>query len=94
MRAPTQQDVACRVSVSRATVSYIINNRTDGKVRISEETRQRVLQAVKELGYQPNMTARSLCTRRMQLLAIMVPDLTNSFYPQLIRKAQAGANSR
>jgi DNA-binding LacI/PurR family transcriptional regulator len=94
MRTPTQQDVARRAGVSRATVSYIINNRTDGNVRISEETRQRVLQAVKELGYQPNVTARSLRTRRTQLLAIMVPDLTNPFYPQLIRGAQASAEQQ
>ncbi len=94
MGTPTQQDVARRAGVSRATVSYVINNRADGNVRISERTRQRVLQAIQELGYRPNVTARSLRTRRTQLLAIMVPDLTNPFYPQLIRGAQASADRR
>jgi LacI family transcriptional regulator len=53
-----------------------------------------VLQAVKELGYQSNVTARCLRTRHTQLLAIMVPDLTNPFYPQLIRGAQASAEQQ
>lgn len=72
-------------------VSYVINNRSGGNVRISEETRRRVLEVVQRLGYQPNMAARSLRTRRTQLLAVMVPDLTNPFYPMLIRGAQAAA---
>ena len=41
-KRPTQADVARLAGVSRATVSYVINNRTDGNVRISEETRRRV----------------------------------------------------
>jgi LacI family transcriptional regulator len=88
---PTQQDVARLAGVSRAVVSYVINNQTSGKIRISDDARRRVLQAVKELGYQPNVTARSLRTNRTQLLAVMVPDLTNPFYPLLIRGAQAAA---
>ncbi len=88
---PTQDDVARQAGVSRAVVSYVINGRTGGNVRISEETRGRVLAAVQELGYQPNVAARSLRTHRTQLLAVMVPDLTNPFYPLLIRGAQAVA---
>ena len=51
----TISDVAARAMVSTATVSYVIN----GSNRVSEETRARVLQAVKELGYQPNALARA-----------------------------------
>lgn len=91
MKTPTQADVARLAKVSRATVSYVLNNRTNGNVRISEATRQRVLEAAKRLGYQPNVIARSLRTRRTQLLAVMVPDLTNPFYPLLIRGAQKAA---
>ena len=74
--------------VSRATVSLVINNRNDGNVRISDGTRQRVWDAIQQLEYQPNANARSLRTQRTQLLAVMVPDITNPFYPALIRGVQ------
>lgn len=93
-KRPTQEDVARLAGVSRATVSYVINKRTGGNVRISEETRRRVLEVVEELGYQLNVTARSLRTQRTQLMAVMVPDLTNPFYPLLIRGAQAIAEEQ
>ncbi|HWQ12836.1 MAG TPA: LacI family DNA-binding transcriptional regulator, partial [Roseiflexaceae bacterium] len=89
MTTPTQEDVARLAGVSRATVSYVINGRSGGKVRISEETRRRVQEAARQLGYQPDAAARSLRTGRTRLLAVMVPDLTNPFYPLLIRGAQA-----
>jgi len=93
-KRPTQKDVGRLAGVSRATVSYVINNRAGGTVRISETTRRRVWDAVEELGYQPNVTARSLRTRRTQLMAVMVPDLTNPFYPLLIRGAQMIAHEQ
>lgn len=94
MRRPTQKDVARLAGVSRATVSYVINGRSGGKVQITEETRRRVLKAIETLGYQPDFTARSLRTQRTHLLAIMVPDLTNPFYPLLVRGAQAAADEQ
>jgi LacI family transcriptional regulator len=92
MSRPTQADVAKHAGVSRATVSLVINDRVRGNVRISEETQRRVWAAVEELGYQPNEVARSLRTQRTQLLALMVPDLANPFYPLLIRGAQSVVN--
>ncbi len=53
----TQQDVAKRAGVSRAVVSYVLNN---GPRNVSEETRQRVMQAIQELGYRPNEHAQRL----------------------------------
>ncbi|MBC8076941.1 MAG: LacI family DNA-binding transcriptional regulator, partial [Chloroflexales bacterium] len=88
MGQTTQEDVARLAGVSRATVSYVLNNQSGGKVRISDETRQRVQDAIRQLGYQPDAAARTLRTGRTQLLAVMVPDLTNPFYPLLIRGAQ------
>ena len=54
MNQPTQTDVARQAGVSRATVSYVINGLTDGKIPISDETRRRVLNAIEELGYEPD----------------------------------------
>lgn len=54
MNRPTQADVAQRAGVSRATVSYVSNGLTEGRVPISDETRRRVLEAIEELGYEPD----------------------------------------
>ena len=88
MKRPTQLDVAKKAGVSRATVSLIINDQARGNVRISDETRQRVQAAVAELGYQPNSIAQSLRRQRTNLIALLVPDITNPYYPLLIRGAQ------
>src|SRR5690349_21716248 len=56
-KAVTQDDVARHAGVSRSNVSYVINN---GPRKVSEETRQRVLRAIKELGYRPNKHAQML----------------------------------
>jgi LacI family transcriptional regulator len=61
-RPPTQADVARLAGVSSATVSFVINKRLDQT--ISEQTRLRVLDAVRTLGYRPNRAARSLVSRR------------------------------
>ncbi|RKX99877.1 MAG: LacI family transcriptional regulator, partial [Spirochaetes bacterium] len=57
-KAVSAEDVARRCGVSRTTVSFVLNN-TPGK-RISEETRQKVLEAARELNYTPNPQARKL----------------------------------
>jgi len=64
----TIKDVAGRAGVSFQTVSNVIN----GRPVVAESTRQRVLQAVKELGYQPNASARSLRTHRTKTIALVV----------------------
>lgn len=87
-RWPTLRDVARHAGVSVTTASQVVNNRTGGNIRISDETRQRVWQAVQALGYTPNASARSLRTRKTNLLAVLVPDITNPFYPHLIRGVQ------
>lgn len=64
----TIKDVDKEAGVSVATVSYVINNRTDK--RISEKTRKKVLQIINLLGYTPNQSAKALATNRNQLLAL------------------------
>ncbi|MFT5193130.1 MAG: LacI family transcriptional regulator [Candidatus Promineifilaceae bacterium] len=92
MGRPTQKDVAELAGVSRATVSYVINKRSGGKVRITDETKLRVMSAIEHLGYQPNVMARSLRTQQTHLIAVMVADLTNPYYPLLVRGVQTVAN--
>lgn len=82
----TQGDVARRASVSQATVSHVLNSST--AISVPEETRQRVLQAINELGYVPDRFARSLRTRKTMTIASVIPDIANPFYPQFMRGIQ------
>jgi LacI family transcriptional regulator len=85
-KQPTQADVARRAGVSQATVSYVLNNSTS--IAVPDETRRRIQDAVRELGYIPDRAARSLRTRRTYTIAGMIPDITNPFYPAFERGIQ------
>ena len=80
MNRPTQVDVARRAGVSRATVSYVLNGVTEGRVPISDETKQRVLEAIEELGYQPDARAQALRSGSTKTIALIIPDLRNPHF--------------
>ena len=80
MNRPTQVDVAQRAGVSRATVSYVLNGTTNGRVPISDETRQRVLDAIEELGYEPDARAQALRSGNTKTIALIIPDLRNPHF--------------
>jgi len=75
-----------RVGVSRAAVSFVLNNRPD--TRVSAETRRRIIQAVDDLGYRPNAGARALAARRSGLLGMVTEIVTSSFGPDTVRGAK------
>lgn len=77
----TIREVAARAGVSTTTVSYALNHPD----RVTEELRARVEEAVRDLDYRPNGTARALRTRRSQVVALIVPDMANHFYARLAR---------
>ncbi len=84
-RRPTQADIAEASGVSPAVVSLVINGRTNGKIRISEVTQKRVLAAISEFGYTPNLAARQLAGGRSGLLGVFTyepvfPVHENNFY--------------
>lgn len=85
----TIHDVARRAQVSPSTVSRALS--ASHLVRVT--TRERVLAAAKELGYQPNPAAQSLITGRTGNIGIIVPDLSNPFYTSVLRGVQARARS-
>ena len=78
-RAPTIREVAVRAAVSVATVSAVVN----GSRPVRPEVRQRVEEAIRELGYRPNRLARALQTRRSRTLALVVPSLGNPLFVRL-----------
>src|SRR5687768_9477327 len=84
-KRPTITDVAGMAGVSKATVSRVIN-KTDF---VEEATKQRVLQAVLELGYRPNHAARSLTTKRTRTIGMIISDATNLFFGDMLRGVEA-----
>jgi len=85
---PTMKDVARLAGVSYQTVSCVINNLPV----VKEETRQRVLEAIRQLNYTPNITARSLRSGKTRLLGLMIPDAHNPFFWQIVTGAEDEAN--
>ncbi|MBF6594384.1 MAG: LacI family DNA-binding transcriptional regulator [Thermaceae bacterium] len=89
-RKPRQSDVAKRAGVSTAIVSLVLNGRLEGNVRISQQTQERVWQAIRDLGYVPNPVARSLAGGQNRLLgvftyeAIFPLEQHDFFYPFLL----------
>lgn len=83
----TIHDVARRAQVSASTVSRALS----ASNLVRRATRERVLAAAKELGYQPNPAARSLITGRTGNIGIVVPDMNNPFYTSVLRGVQARA---
>ena len=79
-RSVTIRQVAERAGVTIGTVSHVIN----GTATISAETTARVREAIRELNYVPNITARSLRSKRNKMLGILVPNLNNSFYSRIL----------
>jgi DNA-binding LacI/PurR family transcriptional regulator len=84
---PTLEQVARRAGVSRATVSRVVN----GSTRVAAPIREQVHRAVAELGYVPNLAARSLVTQRTDSIALILPETTtrvfsdDQFFPGIIR---------
>jgi DNA-binding LacI/PurR family transcriptional regulator len=89
----TLSEVARLAGVTSATVSNVLRQR--GKV--GEQTRQRVLEAVAQLGYRPHLTARALAEGRAPTLALVVSSIANPFYPSSpwrpsVRRASGAAS--
>jgi DNA-binding LacI/PurR family transcriptional regulator len=82
----TISKVAERAGVSRTTVSHVINHAD----RVSKELRERVNAAIEELGYAPNPQAKSLRTGRTDMIAVLIPDIGNPFYTEIVKTAQDG----
>jgi len=88
--AHTMREVAKRAGVSLATVSRVLNNTQ----YISEETRRRVLDAVREFNYFKNVHARRLATGRSDLFGLVISEIANPYFPEIIRGYQAMAWNR
>ncbi|MBU3262140.1 LacI family DNA-binding transcriptional regulator [Roseovarius sp. PS-C2] len=79
-RPLTLRDVSEASGVSEMTVSRVLRNRGD----VSEATRQRVLEAAKRLGYVPNKIAGALASQRVNLVAVIIPSMSNMVFPEVM----------
>ena len=79
-RKPTSIDVARAVGVSQSAVSRAF---TEGG-KVAKKTRERILKVADKIGYVPNIHARSLITRRTGMIALVMGDITNPFYPEVL----------
>lgn len=94
----TIRDVAAAANVSVATVSYVLN----GKKKVSEETRQKILAVIDELGFVPDLNARGLSVKDTKLLGVVVPQTEpgsklmfhNIFYSELLGSIEYAARQR
>jgi hypothetical protein len=86
--AVTLHDVAIRAGVSIKTVSQVVN----GHAQVSPSTRHRVLAVVEELGYQPNLSARSLRSGRTHVISLIIPTLRNAYFAELGRRGDGGSD--
>jgi DNA-binding LacI/PurR family transcriptional regulator len=86
----TIYDIARATGVAKSTVA----NALSGKGTVSETTRQRILQCAQEMGYRPNALARSFYNHKTLTIALMLPTITNPFYPEIIEAIERTASER
>jgi LacI family transcriptional regulator len=87
---PTILDVAALSRVSKSTVSNVLR----GTGSVSPATRDRVLEAIATLGYRPNVLARNLVQQRTHTIGVVVGDLANTFYADLVKLLEREASDR
>lgn len=81
MEASTLKDIADKLNLSISTVSRAVNNKT----YVKEETRKRVLEALEEYNYVPNEIARSLKLQSTKTIAVIIPDICETFFGEIIK---------
>jgi LacI family transcriptional regulator len=89
-RRPTIRDVARLASASTATVSAVIN----GTAVVSEGLKKRIQDAMAALDYQPDQVARSLKVGRTDAIGMVLPDITNAFFPEVVRGVESAAEQQ
>jgi LacI family transcriptional regulator len=92
MKKATSMDVARLAEVSQSTVSFVLNNRKD--ISISDNTRKKVLAAAEKLNYIPNSFAAGLRTNRSKLIGLLMPTITNPYFPLLTQFIEEYATAK
>ena len=88
--AVTIKDIAEAAEVSITTVSRVLNDKPD----VSSPTRRKVIKKINELGYKPNSIARGLALQKTNTLGLIIPDISNPFFPDIARGVEDTANKK
>lgn len=83
-------DIAKQLNISQATVSFILNGKSKER-RISDKTTQKVLKFAEEVGYKPNLLARSFRTGKTNIIGLMVESISNPFFSNFARLIEENA---
>ncbi len=81
------KDVAKEAGVSTATVSHVINETKF----VKDETKKKVLEAIEKLNFYPNAHARSLASGKSNIIGLLISDISNPFFPELVKSIEAAA---
>lgn len=85
----TIADIAEKAGVSKATISRVLNNRPEG---VGAETRLRIQKILLETGFQPSGLARGLATGKSRTVGLIIPNITNPYFPMLVRGVEDALN--
>ena len=91
MKRVTLKDIAAEVNLSKTAISKVLNGRD---IRIGPEKRELIIRTARRLGYRPNFVARSLQNRVTETIGIVVPDISNLYYPDIIRSVELKLSSQ
>ena len=80
---PSIKDVAKACNVSTTTVSLVLNNKPN---RISEDTKSLIQKVASEMNYRPNLLSRSLVTKKLRIVGLIVPNLSINFYSEFLQE--------
>lgn len=92
-RRPTIHEIAKHANAHYTTVASVLNG-TSGNTRVSEQTRKRILEAAKELGYTVNRAAQQLRTRQSHMVGLLVGDVENPFFARMVALCTAALKQR
>lgn len=86
----TLQDIANQLSISKATVSFVLNGHGDAK-RVSKETQEKIIQFARENNYQANYLARGLSLGKSDTIGLIVPNISDSYFARIARRIERKA---
>lgn len=87
----TMDDIAKLAGVSKTTVSRVLSGNPNGA---SKATREKIKTIAKELDYTPNLLARGVATSKTKTIGVIIPDITNPFFAELIKSIESNANKK
>lgn len=91
MKKVTLQDISESLEISKSTISHVLNGRGDKK-RVSKETQEKILKFTREHNYKANQLARSLSRGKSEMIGLVIPNISDTFYARIARRIERKAH--